>query len=202
MSRTLIRAILISGLVVSGLAPVAWAYHGPRGALDRVRGLADQVEDSTDRLLYLAERTMPRRGYHQAQSLFAVRSLAREAEDFQRQVNLTRPFRASTERDYLRLVDALDRASFALSRARTSWLVRNELGRVEMLMRTLDRSYGYLVASVPVRFGRFQEGASRGRYLARWQGEDFDDDDDELEEMDTVVRHRRGPGRVAARIED
>jgi hypothetical protein len=200
MSRTLIRAILISGIVVSGLAPVAWAHHGPQGPLDRVRVLADQVEDSSDRLLYLAERTMPRYGFRQGRSLHAVRTLAREAEDFERQVRRIRPSRAATERDFLRLLDALDRASFSLSRARTSWLVRNELARVQALVRKLDRSYGYLVASVPVRFGRYQEGARHGRYLARWQDDDLDEDD--FEEIDTVVRHRRGPGRVAVRIDD
>ena len=112
-----------------------------------------------------------------------------------------RPSRAATERDFLRLVEALDRARFTLSRARTSWLGRNELRRVEILTRRLDRSYGFLVVSVPVRFGRYQEGAIHGRYLARWQDEDFDDDDD-FDDIDTVVRRRRGPGRVAARIDD
>jgi hypothetical protein len=201
MRKTLTRAILISGISLSGLAPVAWAHHGPQGPLERVRVLADQVEDSTDRLAYLAERTMPVRGFHQVRSLQAVSLLEREADDFERRVAYSRPSRARTEHDYRRLVIAFDRASFALSRARTSWLVRRELDRVATLLRRLDRSYGFLVATATLRFGRYQEDPRHGRYPTRGYGADLDDDEG-YAEIDTVVRRRRAPARTAVRIDD
>jgi hypothetical protein len=202
MKKTLIRAILISGISLPGLAPVAWAHHGPQGPLARVRVLADQVEDSTDRLVYLAKRTMPVRGFHQVRGLQAVSLLAREADDFERQVAYSRPSRARTAGDYRRLVIAFDRANLALSRARTSWLVRRELDRVGTLMRRLDRSYAFLVATASLRSGRYQEDPRHGRYLARGYGADLDDDDEGYAEIDTVVRLRRAPAGAATRIDD
>jgi len=200
MKKTLTLAIMISGLAISGLVPVAWAHHGPQGSLDRVRILADQVEDSTGRLLYLAQRTMPVRGLHQRRGLYSLTSLAREAGDFERQVGSLRPSRALSQRDYRLLIQAFDRASFAMSRMRSSWLMRREFDRVGTLIRRLDHSFGVLVATTGVRYGRFMEDPRGRRFLARGGHGEVDDG---YAEVDTVVRRRRGgPAGVAMRMND
>jgi hypothetical protein len=200
MKKTLILAIMMSGLVVSGFAPVAWAYHGPQGSLDRVRTLADQVEDSTGRLLDLAQRTMPLHGFHQRRRLSSLSSLAREAGDFERRIDSLRPSRALAQRDYRQLIQAFDRAGYAMSRMKSSWLMQREFDRVETLIRRLDRSFDVLVATAGVRYGRFLEDPRGRRFLARGARGEVDDG---YAEIDTVVRHRRGgSAAIAVRMGD